>query len=191
MHYPYDYERTKLIIKEMTELLVLDLVDKHVVTNQIVLEVGYDIDNLTNRNIDYKGEATIDRYGRSVPKHAHGTINLEHKTSSNKIIGEAVMELYDRIIDKRLLTRRINVTANNIISEEQAEKDNSFEQIDLFTDYSKVKKKNEKEKKERNLQRSILDIKKKFGKNAILKGMNFEDGATTIDRNSQVGGHKG
>ena len=101
------------------------------------------------------------------------------------------MELYDRIIDKRLLTRRINVTANNIISEEQAEKDNSFEQIDLFTDYSKVKKKNEKEKKERNLQRSILDIKKKFGKNAILKGMNFEDGATTIDRNSQVGGHKG
>ena len=101
------------------------------------------------------------------------------------------MELYDRIIDKRLLTRRINVTANNIISEEQAEKDNSFEQIDLFTDYSEVKKKNEKEKKERNLQRSILDIKKKFGKNAILKGMNFEDGATTIDRNSQVGGHKG
>ena len=191
LHCPYDYEKTKLIIKEMTELLVLDLVDKHVVTNQIVLDVGYDIDNLTNRNIDYKGEVTIDRYGRSVPKHAHGTINLDHKTSSNKIIGEAVMKLYDRIIDKRLLTRRINVTANNIISEEQAEKDNSFEQIDLFTDYSEVKKKNEKEKKERNLQRSILDIKKKFGKNAILKGMNFEEGATTIERNEQVGGHKG
>ena len=101
------------------------------------------------------------------------------------------MKLYDRIIDKRLLTRRINVTANNIISEEQAEKDNSFEQIDLFTDYSEVKKKNEKEKKERNLQRSILDIKKKFGKNAILKGMNFEEGGTTIERNEQVGGHKG
>ena len=101
------------------------------------------------------------------------------------------MKLYDRIIDKRLLTRRINITANNIVSEEQAEKDNSFEQIDLFTDYSEVKKKNEKEKKERNLQRSIIDIKKKFGKNAILKGMNFEEGGTTIERNEQVGGHKG
>ena len=99
----------------MTELLVLDLVDKHVVTNQIVLDVGYDIDNLTNRNIDYKGEVTIDRYGRSVPKHAHGTINLDHKTSSNKIIGEAVIKLYERIIDKNLLTRRINISANNFV----------------------------------------------------------------------------
>ena len=191
LHCPYNYEKTKLIIKEMTELLVLDLVDKNVVTNQIVLDVGYDIENLTNKNIDYNGEITIDRYGRSVPKHAHGTINLDHKTSSNKLIGESVMKLYDRIIDKRLLTRRINITANNVISEEQAEKENKFEQIDLFTDYSEVKRKNEKEKKERNLQKSILDIKKKYGKNAILKGMNFEDGGTTIERNEQVGGHKG
>ena len=191
LHCPYDYEKTKLIIKEMTELLVLDLVDKHVVTNQIVLDVGYDIENLTNKNIDYNGEITIDRYGRSVPKHAHGTINLDHKTSSNKLIGESVMKLYDRIIDKHLLVRRINITANNVISEEQAEKENKFEQIDLFTDYSEVERKNEKEKKERNLQRSILDIKKKYGKNAILKGMNFEDGGTTIERNEQVGGHKG
>ena len=175
----------------MTELLVLDLVDKHVVTNQIVLDVGYDIENLTNKNIDYNGEITIDRYGRSVPKHAHGTINLDHKTSSNKFIGESVIKLYDRIIDKRLLTRRINITANNVISEEQAEKENKFEQIDLFTDYSEVEKKNVKEKKERNLQKSILDIKKKYGKNAILKGMNFEEGGTTIERNEQVGGHKG
>ena len=158
---------------------------------QIVLTVGYDIDNLTNKNIDYKGEVTIDRYGRSVPKHAHGTINLDHKTSSNKIIGEAVMELYERIIDKRLLTRRINITANNVVNEEQAEKENSFEQIDLFINYQEVEKKHENEKKERNLQRSILDIKKKYGKNAILKGMNFEEGGTTIERNSQVGGHKG
>ena len=191
LHCPYNYEKTKLIIKEMTELLVLDLVDKHVVTNQIVLDVGYDIENLTNKNIDYNGEITIDRYGRSVPKHAHGTINLDHKTSSNKLIGESVMKLYDRIIDKHLLARRINITANNVISEEQAEKENKFEQIDLFTDYSEVERKNEKEKKERNLQRSILDIKKKYGKNAILKGMNFEDGGTTIERNEQVGGHKG
>ena len=191
LHCPYNYEKTKLIIKEMTDLLVLDLVDKNVVTNQIVLDVGYDIENLTNKNIDYNGEITIDRYGRSVPKHAHGTINLDHKTSSNKFIGESVIKLYDRIIDKRLLTRRINITANNVISEEQAEKENKFEQIDLFTDYSEVEKKNEKEKKERNLQKSILDIKKKYGKNAILKGMNFEEGGTTIERNEQVGGHKG
>jgi DNA polymerase V len=191
LHCPYNYEKTKLIIKEMTELLVLDLVDKHLVTNQLVLTVGYDIDNLTNRNIDYKGEVTIDRYGRSVPKHAHGTENLDHKTSSNKIISEAVMKLYDRIIDKRLLTRRITLTANNVINEEQAEKENSIEQIDLFTDYNEKEQKHNKELKERNLQRSILDIKKKYGKNAILKGMNFEDGATTIERNEQVGGHKG
>lgn len=128
----------------MTELLVLDLVDRNLVTNQIVLTVGYDIDNLTSKNIDYKGEVTIDRYGRSVPKHAHGTINLDHKTSSNKIIGEAVMELYDRIIDNRLLTRRINVTANNVVNEEQAEKENNFEQIDLFTNYQELEIKQEK-----------------------------------------------
>ena len=191
LHCPYNYEKTKLIIKEMTELLVLDLVNRNLVTNQIVLTVGYDIDNLTNKNIDYKGEVTIDRYGRSVPKHAHGTINLDHKTSSNKIIGEAVMELYDRIIDNRLLTRRINVTANNVVNEEQAEKENNFEQIDLFTNYEELEIKQEKEKKERDLQKSILDIKRKYGKNAILKGMNFEEGGTTIEQNSQVGGHKG
>ena len=127
----------------MTELLVLDLVDRNLVTNQIVLTVGYDIDNLTSKNIDYKGEVTIDRYGRSVPKHAHGTINLDHKTSSNKIIGAAVMELYDRIIDNRLLTRRINVTANNVVNEEQAEKENNFEQIDLFTNYQELEIKQE------------------------------------------------
>ena len=191
LHCPYNYEKTKLIIKEMTELLVLDLVDKHVVTNQIVLDIGYDIDNLKNKNINYNGKITIDKYGRNVPKHAHGTINLDHKTSSNKIIGEAVMQIYDKIIDNRLLTRRINITANNVVSEEQAEKECKYEQIDLFTDYTELKRKNEKEKKERNLQRSILDIKKKFGKNAILKGMNFEEGGTTIERNEQVGGHKG
>lgn len=191
LHCPYNYEKTKLIIKEMTELLVLDLVDKHLVTNQLVLDIGYDIDNLTNSNINYKGEITVDRYGRNVPKHAHGTENLDHKTSSNKIISDAMMKLYDRIIDKQLLTRRITITANNVINEEQAEKDSSIEQLDLFTDYEEKAVKHENEMKERNLQRSILDIKKKYGKNAILKGMNFEDGGTTIERNEQVGGHKG
>lgn len=191
LHCPYNYDKTKLIIKEMTELLVLDLVDKHLVTNQIVLTVGYDIDNINNKDINYTGEITIDRYGRKIPKHAHGTINLEHKTSSTKIITEAIMKLYDRIIDKRLLTRRINITANNVIDEEKAEREDRYEQIDLFNNYKEVEANKNKEKKERNLQRSILDIKKKYGKNAILKGMNFEDGATTIERNEEVGGHKG
>jgi DNA polymerase V len=191
LHCAYNYEKTKLIVKEMTELLVLDLVEKRLVTNQIVLTVGYDIDNINNKNINYQGEITIDRYGRGVPKHAHGTINLDHKTSSNKIISEAVMKLYERIIDKKLLTRRITITANNVINEEQAEKENSVEQLNLFTDYKEIEENNKKEKKERNLQRSIIDIKKKYGKNAILKGMNFEEGATTIERNEQVGGHKG
>ena len=190
LHCPYNYEKTKLIIKEMTELLVLDLVDKHLVTNQLVLDIGYDIENLLNSNINYKGEITVDRYGRSVPKHAHGTVNLDHKTSSNKIISDAMMKLYDRIIDKQLLTRRITITANNVINEEQAEKNNSIEQLDLFTNYEEKTVKHENEMKERNLQRSILDIKKKYGKNSILKGMNFQEGATTIDRNNQIGGHK-
>lgn len=191
LHCPYNYEKTKLIIKEMTELLVLDLVDKHLVTNQLVLEIGYDIDNLKNKQINYKGEITIDKYGRNVPKHAHGTENLDHNTSSNKIISEAILKLYDRIIDKKLLTRRITITANNVINERQAEKNNTYEQIDLFTNYTVKKQNYEKEMKERELQRSILEIKKKYGKNAILKGMNFEDGGTTIERNEQVGGHKG
>ena len=191
LHCPYDYEKTKLIVKEMTELLSLNLVDKHLVTNQLVLEIGYDINNLTDKNIYYKGEITIDRYGRSIPKHAHGTENLDHKTSSNKIITEAIMKLYDRIINPNLLTRRITITANNVTNEAQAEKDEICEQIDLFTNYTEKNKKHEKELKERKLQRSILNIKKKYGKNAILKGMNFEDGGTTIERNEQIGGHKG
>lgn len=191
LHCPYDYEKTKLIVKEMTELLSLNLVDKHLVTNQLVLEIGYDINNLTDKNIYYKGEITIDRYGRSIPKHAHGTENLDHKTSSNKIITEAIMKLYDRIINPNLLTRRITITANNVTNEAQAEKDEICEQIDLFTNYTEKNIKHEKELKERKLQRSILNIKKKYGKNAILKGMNFEDGGTTIERNEQIGGHKG
>ena len=174
----------------MAELLALDLVDKKLVTDQLVLTVGYDIENLNNNKINYNGEITIDRYGRNIPKHAHGTINLDHKTSSTKIIEKATVELFDRIINKNLLTRRINLTANKIVSEEIAEKENNYTQIDLFTNYADKKKTHEKELQERELQRSILDIKKKYGKNAILKGMNFEEGATTIERNSQIGGHK-
>ena len=191
LHCPYDYEKTKLIVKEMTEVLTLELVDKQLVTDQLVLDIGYDIDNLKNKNILYSGETTIDRYGRSVPKHAHGTENLDHKTSSTKIILEAVTKLYDRIIDPKLLTRRITITANNLMNEEQVQNENNFEQINLFVNYAEKERKARKEQKEKELQKSILDIKKKYGKNAVLKGMNFEEGGTMIERNEQVGGHKG
>ena len=194
LHCPYDYDKTKLIVKEMTDLLVLDLVEKRLVTNQIVLTIGYDIDNLkeSKKNKNYNGEVTVDRYGRKVPKHAHGTINLVESTSSTKIILEKTMELFERIIDKNLLTRRINVVANNVQSEDKVSNNNSFEQLNLFTELNQnSKEEHQKEiEKERNLQHAIIDIKKKYGKNAILKGMNFEEGGTTISRNSQIGGHR-
>ena len=190
LHCPYNYEDTKVIVKEMTELLTLDLVEKNLVTNQIVLTIGYDVENITNRNISYNGEVTTDRYGRKIPKHAHGTINLDHQTSSTKIIMDATMKLYERIVNKSLIVRRINITANNVISVRKAENKKTFEQIDLFTDYHKKEKEQQEEKKERNLQKAVIDIKNKYGKNAIIKGMNLQDAGTTIDRNNQVGGHK-
>jgi len=193
LHCPYDYEKTKLIVKEMAELLSLDLVRKHLVTNQIVLTIEYDIDNLTSPSLNqyYKGEITIDRYGRKVPKHAHGTINIDHQTSSTKIIMEAVMKLYDEIINDKLLTRKINITANNVVNEATVKETNDYEQMDLFVDYSELEKKRQKEKEERKLQTAMLDIKNKYGKNAIIKGMNLQEGGTTIERNGQIGGHKG
>lgn len=200
LHCPYNYEKTRLIVKEMTELLTLDLVKKNLVTSQIVLTIGYDKESLTNPQISkfYNGEVTIDRYGRSIPKHSHGTINLDHKTSSTKIIMEAVMNLYEKIINDKLLVRRINITANNVvnITEVQEEsKKNNYEQMDLFSNYKEIDKKRKQEKKreeeERQIQKAMIDIKEKYGKNAILKGMNFEEGGTTIERNGQIGGHKG
>ena len=190
LHCPYNYENTKLIVKEMTELLTLDLVEKNLVTNQIVLTIGYDIENITSRNINYNGEVTTDHYGRKVPKHAHGTINLDHHTSSTKIIMDATMKLYERVINKELLTRRINVTANNVINVSEVENGKSYEQIDLFTDYNKKEKEQQEEIKERNLQKAMINIKGKYGKNAIIKGMNLQEAGTTIDRNAQVGGHR-
>lgn len=193
LHCPYNYEQTKLIVKEMTELLTLDLVEKNLVTNQIVLTVGYDIENLTDPYISnsYNGEITIDRYGRKIPKHAHGTINLDHKTSSTKIIMEATMKLYERIMNKKLLVRRINITANNVVDEETAKQEKTFEQIDLFTNYQEKVERRKEEQAEKELQKAMIDIKKKYGKNAILKGMNLQEGGTTIERNGQIGGHKG
>lgn len=191
LHCPYDYEKTKLIIKEMTELLTLDLVKKNLVTNQIVLTVGYDIENLTDPFIKnlYKGEITTDRYGRKIPKHAHGTINLDHKTSSTKIIMDAIMKLYERIINKQLLVRRINITVNNVVDELNEKNNKNYEQIDLFTNYKQKAEKLQKEKMEKELQKAMINIKNKYGKNAIIKGMNLQDGGTTIDRNKQIGGH--
>lgn len=196
LHCPYDYEKTRLIIMEMADLLVLDLVEKRLVTNQIVLTVGYDIENLTNPKIanTYKGEITVDGYGRKVPKHAHGTINLDKYTSSTRIIMDAVLELYERIINKKLLTRRITIVANRVKDEQEADSIETFEQMDLFTDYAKKEEENrhekEKLKKERQIQEALIDVKHRYGKNAIVKGMNLKEGATTIDRNAQIGGHK-
>ena len=189
LHCPYSFDKAKLIAREMTDLLVLDLVDKRLVTDQIVLMVGYDIENLTDPNIkkSYKGTITTDHYGRSVPKSARGTINLDRQTSSTKLIMDGVIELFDRIVDKNLLIRRVNITANRIVDEASLESKGKIQQLDFFTDYQ------EEEAdliRERKMQKTILDIKKKYGKNAILKGMNLEEGATTLDRNKQIGGHK-
>ena len=197
LHSPYNYEKTSLIVKEMVDNLSLQLVEKHLVTNQIVLTIGYDIDNLTDSRISslYDGEITTDYYGRQVPKHAHGTANIDHRTSSSKIMTEEVMKLFKKIVNPILLTRRINVCACNLVSEEYVEKKPSFSQLDLFTNYEEVSKKQNQDKldeiNERKIQKTLLDIKKKYGKNAILKGMNYIEGATAKDRNEEVGGHKG
>ena len=193
---PYNYEHAKLIVKEMTDSLVLDLVEKQLITNQLVLTIEYDIENLINSEIrkSYNGEITTDRYGRNIPKHAHGTINLKEKTSSTKLIMEAIQELYERIMNKNLLVRKIYVVANNVVNENEGEETKQNEQISLFIDYKKQEEekeeRNSERKKENNLQHTILDIKKKYGKNAILKGMNLQKDATMKDRNSQIGGHK-
>ena len=192
----YEFQKAKLVTREMTDLMVLDLVEKGLVTDQIVLTIGYDIENLTDpeRRRKYNGPITVDAYGRNVPKHAHGTTNLKQHTSSTRKIIEAVMELYDRVVDPNLLVRRITINANHIVPESSVEKETTFEQMDLFTDYKALEEERKEEEaflaKEKNLQKAMLDIKKKFGKNAILKGMNLEEGATAKERNAQIGGHK-
>lgn len=186
---PYSFEKGHLIIREMTELLVLDLVSKGLVTNQMVLTVGYDIESAKN----YSGELTTDHYGRKIPKSAHGSINLEGYTSSAKAISKAVSELYRKIVNENLLVRRMYIVANHIIPENQLPKD-TFEQLDFFTDYKVLKKQrdieNKKLMRERNIQKAVLEIKSRYGKNAILKGINLQEGATSIERNRQVGGHR-
>lgn len=196
LHCPYEFDKARLVVKEMTDLMVLDLVDKGLVTNQIVLTIGYDIENMTdkNRSQSYKGTVTTNYYGKKVPKPAHGTTNLPKQTSSTTLITNAVMELYDKIVNKKLPIRRINIVANKLVDEHSVKNANKYEQLDLFTDYEILKKQREKEnaesEREKRMQNTILDIKKKFGKNAILKGMNLQEGATAKDRNNQIGGHK-
>ena len=196
LHEPYDYLKTKLIVKEMAELLVLDMVNKHYKTDHIVLTIGYDISNLTNYKIksEYTGEITIDHYGREVPKHAHGTIRLDHHTSSTKIIKDNIITLFEKIINKKLLTRRINIAVCNLVKDDIKRK-NIYKQLDLFTnneEYDSQKKQELLlEESEKSIQQTIIRIKNKYGKNSILIGTNLEKGATTIERNNQVGGHKG
>lgn len=198
---PYEYDKALLIIKEMADLLALDLVDKCLVCDQIVLQIGYDNENLADPEKArlYKGEVAMDHYGRAVPKPAHGSVNLDGYTSSTSRIMEKTIQLFSTIVDKRLTVRRLNITANHVITEAQWEKQReeaeAFTQLSLFTDFSEIQQqreeRNRKEEREKNMQKAILEIKKKFGKNAVLRGMNFEEGATTIERNGEVGGHKG
>jgi len=189
----YSHEKGRLIVWEMADLLALDLVEKGLVADQIVLHIGYDISNVTEHS--YKGSVHIDHYGRKVPSPAHGSINLGRHTSSSQLILEAVLELFDKITDPNLFIRRVNVTANNVISEAGLKRENEKpQQLDLFTDYAAEAKKQELEQKaktrEKSLQHALLNIKNKFGKNAILKGSNLQEGAMTIERNQQIGGHK-
>lgn len=196
LHCPYDFEKARLVVREMIDLLVLDLVDKGFVTDQIVLTVGYDIENLTDpkRSKTYSGPITVDAYGRKIPKHAHGTANIGRQTSSTKLITEAVMDLYDRIVNPFLLIRRLNISANHVVPEQSVKNEPQVEQMDLFTNYEELEKQREEEnaalERERKMQQAVLSIKKKFGKNSILKGMNLQEGATAKDRNQQIGGHK-
>ena len=231
----YTYDKTRIVVREMMELLALDLVDKGLLTNQIVLTVGYDIENLSDpeRRKAYKGEITVDGYGREIPKHAHGTGNLPFSTSSTKLTTDCVLEVFDRVVDESLLTRRISITANNLVLESEYKRESEVasaepEQISMFdmlaggddsqapervsskeaTVYSEQDKPNstmvaesilgstgndndeDALEKEKQVQEAMLKIKKRFGKNAILKGTNLQEGATAKERNAQIGGHK-
>jgi len=197
LHCPYTSENARLVLREMAELLSLDLVRKKLVTNQIVLTIGFDVENLTDpaRRQLYTGPVVKDHYGRMIPKHAHGTERLETYTSSTKKIINVATTLFDKIVDANLLIRRINIVAGHVLPEDEApNRSDDCEQLDMFTDYAAVQAQRQKEEdelnRERKVQEALLTIKKRFGKNAILKGMNLQEGATAKDRNEQIGGHK-
>ncbi len=196
LHRPYEIAEARNVMREMADMLSLDLFEKGVVTDQLVLTIGYDIENLTDpkRSRNYKGPVTVDYLGRRIPKHAHGTANLDRFTSSSRIILDAFTALYDEITDPALLIRRINVTANRIFREEDAAGRSDSGQLSLFDLGEENMRRREEEEarleEEKRLQEALLSVKKRFGKNAILRGMNYEKGATARDRNNQVGGHK-
>ena len=178
---PYTFAKARVVALEMTDLLVMEMVSKKLVADQMVLTVGYDTESLSDKTVaaKYHGPVTNDWYGRPVPKPAHGSVNLGRQTSSTDLIMKAMGELFDRTVDRNLLVRRMYVVANHIVDENAAD----GVQLDLFEEEPDMER-------ERSRQEAILEIRRKFGKNAILKGMNFEEGATAKDRNKQIGGHK-
>ncbi len=193
---PYPFEKAKLVAREMADLLALELVDQGLITDQIVLTVGYDIENLSSAKgrSDYQGEVSTDHYGRRIPKHAHGTANLDRYTASSKCIVEETVALFDRIVQPKLTVRRLNITANHVIPEgQEPNRQEEAEQLCLFEDVPSEREdagNEEALEKEKRMQKTMIEIKKKYGKNAILKGMNLEEGATAKERNRQIGGHR-
>lgn len=204
LHCPYNFAQTKIVVKEMIDQLALDLVDKCLVTDQIVLTIGYDIKNLEHTGRKDIGEITTDHYGRKIPKHAHGTANLKKYTSSSILLTEAVVNLYNEIVNPNFLIRRITMAANHVISEKDVQEEQQYEQMDLFADFGIAQKEKDEEENQKNrekleqkklerekkMQKAMLDIKKRYGKNAILKGMNLQEDGTAMERNRQIGGHK-
>lgn len=191
LHSPYTFEKARVVLHEMADSVVYQLLEGELVTDQIVLTVGYDIENIS-ADSDYDGEIVIDRYGRKKPKHAHGTANLDRYTSSAKLITNAVLGLYDRITDKKLLIRRLTLVASHIKTEKELREEQRVQQLDLFSTVSSadVEKEHKALEKEKRLQKAVMDLKHKYGKNAVLKGMSFQEGATMRDRNRQIGGHR-
>lgn len=191
---PYEYRKAKLIVREMCDLFVLELVEKGIKAKQMTLMVGYDCENLKGNSVNYTGDVTVDFYGRMIPKHARGTANFNDYTSSTREITSALLTLFDKIVNSELLVRRINISASQIAYEHECNRQDTPEQLDFFTDYENREKEMLREamnsERERREQKAVIKIRKKFGKNAILRGMNFEEGGTTIERNRQIGGHR-
>ena len=188
LHCPYSFEKARLILQEMVDLLAMDLLDKGLVTDKLVLTIGYDRENLTDPAIrsQYVGVVCLDHYGRAVPQHSHGTVNLHRRCASARLMTQAMLELYDRIVDPLLLVRRVNIAALNVTPPHE----DGVWQLDLFSDLTAREKEHQDLETENRRQRTLLQIRKKYGKNAILKGMNFLEGSTTRERNAQIGGHK-
>lgn len=193
---PYSFEKARLVVREMTDAMALDLTEKGLLTNQLVLTVGYDVENLRSEEAkrEYHGEVKKDRYGREIPKHAHGTQNLDAYTCSMREMMDAVMKLYDRIVDRKLLIRRITLSACRVLTVEESEKTRPCEQLDIFSVMESETGESESaqlaKEKEKKIQEAMLDIRKRYGKNAILKGTSLEEGATAKERNGQIGGHR-